>query len=346
MKNAYLIRDLGPNLLHDHSQRPHLGFWSNLFHSIPFWVTLLGLLSWIGFGVTHAESTASDPMVMKVYPDGTKVVVRWSDVGKKVDMGEAFGGSPQILPYDPEKDGVVPIGTGSQSPDAKTTNQAVPAATSVVSPDSPKMDYTNADPKDYENNYGSTEGFVFRTAVGPSFQQPLSGRTANGTDYTRMVFQPGIRYDLEFGYNVNEWFRIGMETAFLYNQLHSFQYNNSTHIAGGSVLGNGGYFQVPVLASATFHFPTEGPIRGYFGGGAGATWDILQYSAGGNSPYTSYQWNYAWQVTAGFTYNVAPGLDLDIGYKLLSNPSPNFRNSSAFKASYNHAAELGLVWRY
>lgn len=293
-----------------------------------------------------AAAGEADPYVMKVYPDGTKAVVRWSDVGKNLDQGEKFGGAPQIVPYNAERDGVVPIGSDNKSSEAQNANPSVPAAASVVSPDAPKMDYTNADPKDYENDYGSTEGFVFRTAVGPAFQQPLSGRTADGLHYTRMVFQPGIRYDLELGYNVNEWFRIGMETAFLYNQLHSFQYDNSTHIVKGSVLGNGGYYQVPVLASATLHFPTDGPVRGYFGGGAGATWNILQYSAGGFSPYTSYQWNYAWQVTAGFIYNVAPGLDVDIGYKLLSNPSPNFRNSSAFKASYNHAAELGLVWRY
>ena len=54
----------------------------------------------------------------------------------------------------------------------------------------------------------------------------------------------------------------------------------------------------------------------------------------------------AWQVTAGFTYCVMPGLDLDIGYKLLSSANPNFADLGQFKPSYNHAAEIGLTWRF
>ena len=88
MNNPNLIRSLGPNLLQDHSLRHHAGIWGILIHSVTFWVTLLGLLSCIGYGIAHAEATYSDPMVMKIYPDGTKVVVRWSEIGKSLDHGE------------------------------------------------------------------------------------------------------------------------------------------------------------------------------------------------------------------------------------------------------------------
>ena len=55
-------------------------------------------------------TSTNDPMVMKIYPDGTKVVVRWSEIGKAVDNGEKHGGAPRIIAYDPGKEGIVPIG--------------------------------------------------------------------------------------------------------------------------------------------------------------------------------------------------------------------------------------------
>ena len=349
MKNNYLITDLGPHLLVDHSLHRPSRPWGSWVMGLALWAAVLGVLCWMTLGVAHAQSTQSDPMVMKVYPDGTKLVLRWSEVGKQVDNGEKYGGAPKIVAYDPAKDGIVPIGETATA----STNAALPPSSSVISPQQPaRMDYTNADPKDYDENLGPQEGFVFRTAAGVAYQQPLSGRDSNGlfgngpAGYNKLVFQPGIRFDLEPSYNVTDWFRVGLETAFIYNQLHSATINGTGLYSGGSTIGNGGLYQIPVLANVSFHFPSDGPIRGYIGGGTGATWNVLQISAGGGSPYTSYQWNYAWQVTAGFTYCVAPGLDLDIAYKMLSNPSPNFDNMNSFKSSYNHTAEIGLAWRF
>lgn len=293
------------------------------------------------------SKSGNDPYVMKIYPDGTKIIVRWSEIGKNVDNGDKFGGAPRIVAYDPTKDGVVPIGTpqANESKSATTPNP-MPSSVSVVNPDQPeKMDYTNADPKDYVDQFGPREGFVFRSAVGVAFQQPLSGRSG-GQQYLRYVFQPGIRYDIEAKYNVTDWFRTGVESAFLYNQIHSVTIDNDTFYNNSPTLGNGGLFQVPVLYTATFHFPSDGPFQGYCGGGIGADWSVLQLSLDGGRPYTSYQWNWAYQLTAGFTYAVAEGLDLDLGYKMLSMTNPNFDGSGQFKASYNHTAELGLVWRF
>lgn len=121
------------------------------------------------------------PLCDENLPDGTRVIVRWSEIGQQVDNGEKFGGAPRIVAYDPAKDGVVPIGQPNQRTETVSTNPTVPSATSVVSPDQPaKMDYTNADPKDYEDAFGTREGFAFRTAVGVAYQQPLSGRSGDG----------------------------------------------------------------------------------------------------------------------------------------------------------------------
>jgi opacity protein-like surface antigen len=292
-------------------------------------------------------TSTNDPMVMKIYPDGTKVVVRWSEIGKSVDNGEKHGGAPRIIAYDPGKDGIVPIGqpaaTVSTPPSASTP---MPSSTSVVTPESSKTAATTPSPMSDTGDYGPMEGFVLRSAVGVSYQQPLSGRSGSGQTYDKWVFQPGIRFDLEPGYNVNDWFRVGLETSFIYNQIHSISLNNEVLYNGGRNLGNGGFYQVPVLANVTFTYPTEGPIRGYLGGGIGGAWDVLQASSDPDGAYTSYQWNFVWEVTTGFTYNVAPGLDLDIAYKLLSTPNPNFQDEGHYQASFNHTAEIGLAYRF
>lgn len=302
---------------------------------------------WAAEGVTKS---ANDPYVMKIYPDGTKVIIRWSEIGKGVDNGEKFGGAPRIVAYDPAKDGVVPIGT-PQTSDTKPTPAAnsVPTPTSVVTPEQPaKMDYTNANPDNYDN-YGPKEGFGFRTDVGVAFQQTLSGR--NDGDYFRTTFQPGIRFDIEPFYNITDWFSIGVQTAFIHNTVQSISTNGDTVYRGNPDLGNGDLYQVPILLNTRFQFPSEGPIRGFVGAGIGGNWNFANVATQHDSgePYnaTSYQWNYAFELSTGLCYTISPGFDLNASFKTLCTPNPLGEGQNGqMKASYNYAAEVGLAWRF
>jgi opacity protein-like surface antigen len=302
-------------------------------------------------------TSTNDPMVMKIYPDGTKVVVRWSEIGKAVDNGEKHGGAPRIIAYDPGKDGIVPIGqpaaTTSTSSSASTP---MPSSTSVVTPESSSGVNTTPSPMSDTNDYGPMEGFGFRSNVGVAFQQSQSGRSSQRSVYQSVTFQPGIRFDIEPFYNVTDWFSVGVESAFIYNQVHSLQVQNDTFYSGSRTMGSGGLYQVPILANVRFQFPSEGPFRGFCGGGVGGVWDYSTLSL--NTPrsqnFTSYQWNYAFQLVAGFSYNVAPGLDLETSFKTLCTPNPVAQantNGSVFgeeqvNAAYSYAAEVGLVWRF
>ena len=142
----------------------------------------------------------------------------------------------------------------------------------MITPEQPaKMDYSQASPEDLQV-YAPTEGFVMRSAVGMAFQQPLSGRNGDGSVYTRAVFQPGIRFDLEPGYNVTSWFRFGLESSFIYNQLHSLQADDTIYYGpNGPGLGNGGLYQVPIMANLRFQFPSDTLYRGYIGGSFGGS---------------------------------------------------------------------------
>ena len=225
--------------------------------------------------------------------------------------------------------GIVPIGANTPTP-AVTTSEPIPLET------------TEDSPRSLEDFYGPNEGPVFRTAVGVNLLQPWSTRFGNQSIYSKTIFNPGIRYDLEAGYNILPQLRLSVEGDFLYNSIHSVVWGNDTRYGTGSL------YQVPVLFNATYHYLSQGPFRGYVGGGAGANWMVYQSGTALTEvgTYTSYQWNFAWQFTTGFTYTIQPGFDLDIGYKCLSMPNPNFADFGTSRALFNHTAEIGLAWRF
>ena len=312
------------------------------------------ILAFTGPLVALAEpavtTSTNDPMVMKIYPDGTKVVVRWSEIGKAVDNGEKHGGAPRIIAYDPGKEGIVPIGQpAATSTAAQSSSAPAPSASSVVMPESPSTVGNTTSPMSDTDDYGPIEGFGFRTDVGVEFQQSLSGRE-NGNYFTT-TFQPGIRFDIEPFYNVTDWFSIGVETAFIHNTVQSISTEGDTVYRGNPDFGNGDLYQVPILLNTRFQFPTEGPIRWFFGGGVGGNWNFANVATqhDNGEPYdaTSFQWNYAFELSTGVCYTICSGLDLNASFKTLCTPNPlGEAQNGQMKASYNYAAEVGLAWRF
>lgn len=312
---------------------------------VKYITVFLALISSSGALAEQSVTTsANDPMVMKIYPDGTKIIVRWSEIGKAVDNGEKHGGAPRIIAYDPGKEGIVPI----SQPAATPTSNPLPSAY-VVPPESSKTVDAQPSPMSDNDNYGPTEGFGLRTDVGVAFQQSLSGR--NSGDYFTTTFQPGIRFDIEPFYNVTDWFSIGVETAFIHNTVQSISTDGDTVYRGNPDFGNGDLYQVPILLNTRFQFPTEGPIRWFFGGGVGGNWNFSSVATQDDNgqPYaaTSFQWNYAFELSTGVCYTICSGLDLNASFKTLCTPNPlGEAQSGQMKASYNYAAEVGLAWRF
>ena len=321
-------------------------------------ITIISVLATAVGSVQAADpsvtTSTNDPMVMKIYPDGTKVVVRWSEIGKAVDNGEKHGGSPRIIAYDPGKEGIVPIGqTPPAQPASEPVSSRLTTSSSVVAPESTKSIEATPAPMSDTDNYGPMEGFGLRSNVGVAFQQSQSGRFAKRELYQSVTFQPGIRFDIEPFYNVTDWFSVGVEGAFIYNTIHSIQFQDVSIYSGDANLGNGALYQVPILANVRFQFPSDGPFRGYCGGGVGGVWDYSTTSLGGEN-FTNYQWNYAFQLVAGFSYNVAPGLDLETSFKTLCTPNPlsqadtsgSVFGSEQVNAAYSYTVEVGLAYRF
>jgi hypothetical protein len=305
---------------------------------------VIALVLWVTLGT----SFANDPYVMKIYPDGTKVILRWSEVGKTLDNGSSHGGAPKIVAYDPAKDGVVPIGEPIQKPQPATTSTPPPSNPIAIPEQPTKVESSTTSSKNNDENYGPMEGFGFRTDVGVAFQQSLSGRQDG--EYHTATFQPGIRFDLEPFYNITDWFSVGLETAFIHNTVHSISVDGDTVYQGNPDFGNGDLYQVPILANTRFQFPTEGPIKGFFGAGVGGNWQFANVATTDDgTPYsaTSYQWNYVFELSTGICYTISPGLDLNASFKTLCTPNPLGEGQNGQqKASYNYAAEVGVAWRF
>jgi len=317
-------------------------FIPSLRTSLMFCFGLIAFVLWVTLGT----SLASDPYVMKIYPDGTKVVLKWSEVGKTFDNGSTHGGPPKIVAYDPAKDGVVPIGQPSSPAPQSTSKDSTPSPL-MATKQEPAI--TDAKSMNDADNYGPAEGFGFRTDVGVAFQQSLSGRDSG--HYFTSTFQPGIRFDLEPFFNVTDWFSVGVETAFIHNTVHSISDNGDTVYRGNPDFGNGDLYQVPILANTRFQFPTEGPIKGFFGAGVGGNWQFANVATthSDGTPYsaTSYQWNYVFELSTGICYTISPGLDLNASFKTLCTPNPLGEGQNGQqKASYNYAAEVGVAWRF
>jgi len=304
-------------------------------------------------------SSTNDPMVMKIYPDGTKVVVRWSEIGKAVDNGEKHGGAPRIIAYDPGKDGIVPI--GQPATPLKESQPAMVIPESRV--DSPLVEKTN---EGYL--WGPKDGFSLKASAGPAWTSTIKttvlNQFDNGVDYNlALVTNPGIRFDIAPGYNFNEFVRFEVETAFIYNQGHR------ATLSGGDLGGekisayentrfgfsSSGTYQVPIIPQLVFTIPIdEVPIRPYFSGGFGPSWlsinaqnigatiDGEEYSG---SLYSS-SWNCAWQASAGVDINLAPGIDLSLSYKALGTINPNLQQAGPTDSFYTQSANIGLTCRF
>ena len=203
-------------------------------------------------------------------------------------------------------------------------------------------------PFNTKTDYGPQVGWGLRSSFGLALQQSISTTTANGNLYQSVYFNPGARFDLEAFYNVTNGFYFGMESGLIYNSLS----NTYPLFSDAQKIGNGAFYQVPVLINLRFQIPNRGPIRGYCTGGVGGVWDYLTTSVtmpGQQSlTYSQHQWNYAFQLGFGVQYNLMPGLDLDTSFKTFITPNPLLFSdgTSQVKASYNYALEIGLVYRF
>ena len=314
-----------------------------MYKQVKYITAILALLvPSVGLAEPAMTTSTNDPMVMKIYPDGTKVVVRWSEIGKAVDNGEKHGGSPRIIAYDPGKDGIVPIGQ--------------PAPTGIVAPtvsQAPTSSVSSSSFVSTEKNDSMSElsGFYIGPELGVAFQQNVNLRNINGnvaieglniegTVSGSLTMSPGIRFNLPLGYQPVDWFAVEFAPGIIWNNVSSWNIDangsvNGTPASINTQIGlEGSYFQVPLVVNFIFKIPTDSPWVPYIGGGIGASYTYMnwtQLSYGGVSEdYSNVDgscWSLAYQGIAGLDYKITDEISLGLKYIFTGTGNQNFGGS-------------------
>ena len=214
---------------------------------------------------------------------------------------------------------------------------------------------------------GTYEDFFMNAAIGGSIQGQLTARRVfNGTNMQaypypnsssseqinaeNFTFNPGFRFDVEFGCNIYDWLGVSLQTGIVYNGLN--QYNVSfTNGDSNHNSADGELVQVPVQLDAIFRWPGTTAFKPFIGGGIGAIWqqlDVNNYYDGPNDIQGNYcrsAFQFGFNAQLGANYTVTPGVDFYGVFKLLGAFTPRIGNYD-FENSYNFALEVGIQSRF
>ena len=297
---------------------------------------LVGFFDPLVFAQQNIVNSPNDPLVVKIYPDGTKLIVRWSEIGKAIDHGESHGGSPKIVSY-------------NISLDEKTAGKANVAGTELaqVGTTDNRSDkhLFGGEPTYLAYEPGSSipskdisrfEGFYISPEIGAAVVQNINlnsisanaqvaGVTIGTTQTPYLALSTGIRFDFAMGYAFNDWCSLEFAPGIIWNPLKSYGDDNvNVTVDGENYAGSaevnldGSFIQVPLIANLLFYIPTNSPWRPFFGGGLGANYNYLNVTkvlgidlddASGSC------WSLGYQATAGLEY-VFEG-DYAIGFKYI-----------------------------
>jgi len=197
----------------------------------------------------------------------------------------------------------------------------------------------------------------------PTILSAVPGLSADSISAENFTFQPGFRFDTQFGYNIYDWLGVSLESGIIYNALQNYSVslknvkyvvNTTTNSLGSqsyTLPTDGELIQVPIQLSAIARWPGATAFKPFIGGGVGAIWqqldvnsfNILGYNVQANYCRSAFQFGFNGQL--GANYTVAPGVDFYGVFKLLGVFTPRIGNYD-FENSYNFALEVGIQSRF
>jgi hypothetical protein len=216
---------------------------------------------------------------------------------------------------------------------------------------------------------GTYDDFFMNTSVGGSIQGQLTARRVfngnnmqaypftpssgffSGGEITaeNFTFEPGFRFDVEFGYNIYDWLSVSLQSGVVFNALDTY----GVTVDGSSLTlpADGELLQVPIQIDGILRWPGKTAFKPFIGGGVGAIWQqldvnnftVLDEIIQANYCRSAFQFGYNAQL--GANYTVAPGVDFYGVFKLLGAFTPRIGNYD-FENSYNFALEVGIQSRF
>lgn len=262
--------------------------------------------------------TANDPWIMKVYSDGGKRIVRQSEAENDQDYLEIRKNESCKVIYDPN-----------------------------LCPTPPKLSV----PK---KQIAEESNFYFNPEIGPAIVQninfnyfaataQIAGITVGTNQSPYLATTTGIRFDFNFGYQLNDWCSIEFSPGVLWNPLKAYGDNDldvtvdgQTYSGSGEVNLDGSFLQVPLMVNILFYIPTGSPWRPLLGGGIGGNYNYLNFSKilGVDLPDASGAcWSMGYQAIAGFEYKFKEGYSIGLKYIFMGSTSQNFNSDLSMLGS-------------
>ena len=227
---------------------------------------------------------------------------------------------------------------------------------------------------------GTYDDFFMNASIGGSIQSQLTARRVfNGTNMQaypykpptppataatisaeNFTFEPGFRFDVEFGYNIYDWLGVSLQSGVIYNAVNQYNLTVSNtgtlygkNFAAGSyqLSADGELLQVPIQIDGILRWPGATAFKPFIGGGIGAIWqqlDVNNFTYGTSSIQANYcrsAFQFGFNGQLGANYTVAPGVDFYGVFKLLGAFTPRIGNYD-FENSYNFALEVGIQSRF
>jgi hypothetical protein len=272
-------------------------------------LAILGAVIGLQFQVlaqTSGQVSGTSPkinLVTKEYPDGTRTVVRWADLGGgEIDRGENHGGPPKIVPFDPQRDGLVAIGENRGAQTTQTPGPLAPTQEPVA-----KRKPTET----YE-----PDKLYARFQVGLTFINDQSIQQVDGlSTTTNLTFDPGIRGMIEVGGDLMEYLALEGNIGASWNSCNQ----------GSSAA----LYQIPAMIGLLGKYPIhleDGPdLTPYFGidGGVRALlYESLSFvPQGQNFTYFGSPTfiTPVWQIRTGVLVALQDKWELVAGYSFLGS---------------------------
>jgi opacity protein-like surface antigen len=165
------------------------------------------------------------------------------------------------------------------------------------------------------------------------------------------TFNPGIRADIDLGYNLNDSWAVELETGFIWNSVDEI---------GGTPLGSYSQsidlYSIPVLANIIYKVPTKTSWTPYFGVGAGGVVGIFDFKTSGTD-FSDTDFAFAWQAEAGLKYALTKNASFGIAYKFLGTlnqryylgggyPGGTMNDHVKLDGVYINAVEASFTWTF
>ncbi len=173
--------------------------------------------------------------------------------------------------------------------------------------------------------------FYISVFGGANFLQDQSAASfSDPTHFTTITTNPDTGFVLggAIGTHLDNWqrgLRAEVEVSYRRHDVAGHWSISSDGGTTGPIDGNASTFAI--MANIWYDFDCGWKIKPYVGGGAGwarSKFDVALLTSSGTSAYSTMQGDhegFAWQLGLGFNYEVAPDVNVGLGYRYFHGPN-------------------------